>query len=182
MSDIFLSYKSEDIDRAKIFVDALGQHGYSVWWDRTIPPGKTFEDVIKKAMSLAKCMIVLSSSRSVLSDYVKEEAEEGKRKDILIPVLIDDVEIQYGFKRIQSARLINWNGTLPDTEFDKLLNSISEIVGHASLSDMENSKQPIPEIKELKKSKEERNEIKHGIDSKGQGKDILPNDYIPSGI
>ena len=133
MSDIFLSYKSEDIDRAKLFVAALEQHGYSVWWDRTIPPGKTFEEVINKSMSLAKCVIVLWSRRSVLSDYVKEEAEEGKRKNILIPVLIDDVEIPYGFKRIEAAHLINWKGTLPDTEFDQLLKSVSEIVGRASL-------------------------------------------------
>jgi len=60
--------KSEDIDRAKTFVDVLKQHGYSVWWDRTIPPKKTFEEVINKALSQAKCVIVLWSSRSELSN------------------------------------------------------------------------------------------------------------------
>jgi len=35
MGEIFLSYKSEDLPRAKIIAEALEQQGYSVWWDMT---------------------------------------------------------------------------------------------------------------------------------------------------
>jgi hypothetical protein len=62
MSDIFLSYKSEDRARAKIIAEALEQHGYSVWWDRVIPIGKNYDDVITEALDAAKCVIVLHSS------------------------------------------------------------------------------------------------------------------------
>jgi hypothetical protein len=40
MSDIFLSYKSEDRPRAKVIAEALERHGYSVWLDRKTPPEK----------------------------------------------------------------------------------------------------------------------------------------------
>lgn len=129
MSEIFLSYKSEDLPRAKIIAEALEQQGYSVWWDMTIPPGKTFDEVIEKALDSAKCVVVLWSRKSVLSDWVKEEASVAVKRRILLPVLIDDVKIPIGFKRIQAARLVDWRGTLPNPEFDLLLKSVAEIVG-----------------------------------------------------
>ena len=140
MSDIFISYASEDRPRAKIIAEALEHQGYSVWWDVVIPPGKTFDEVIKKELDCTKCIIVLWSRKSVLSDWVKEESSEGLKRNILIPVLIDDVEIPLGFKRIQAAQLIDWSGTLPNPEFDLLLKSVIELVGQ---------KQPIEE--EIKK-------------------------------
>jgi hypothetical protein len=129
MSEIFISYASEDRPRAKIIAEALEHQGYSVWWDVDIPPGKTFDNTIKIELDSAKCIIVLWSWKSVLSDWVKEESSEGVKRKILIPVLIDDVEIPLGFKRIQAARLIDWSGTLPNPEFDILLKSVKELVG-----------------------------------------------------
>ncbi len=129
MSDIFLSYKSEDRERAKIIAKALEQQGYSVWWDRIIPPGKTFDQVIEEALDAAKCVIVLWSRQSVVSDWVKNEAREGVRRRVLVPVLIDDVKIPFEFRHIQAASLVDWQGTLPNPEFSLLLNSVAEIVG-----------------------------------------------------
>ena len=46
MSDIFISYASEDRERIQPLVRALEQAGWSVFWDRTIPAGKTWREVI----------------------------------------------------------------------------------------------------------------------------------------
>jgi hypothetical protein len=129
MSDIFLSYKSEDKAKAQIIAEALERNGYSVWWDRDIPPGRDFDEVIEEELDSAKCVLVLWSKKSVLSDWVKEEADKGKKRRILIPILIEEVEMPIGFGRIQAAHLVDWQGTLPDPEFDLLLNSVSQIVG-----------------------------------------------------
>ena len=40
MSDIFISYASEDRDRVKSLARALEQEGWSVWWDRAHPHGE----------------------------------------------------------------------------------------------------------------------------------------------
>jgi hypothetical protein len=46
MNDIFISYDSADRAIAQKFADALESRGWSVWWDREIPLGKAFDQVI----------------------------------------------------------------------------------------------------------------------------------------
>jgi len=43
MADVFLSYAREDQAFAQRLAQALEAEGFSVWWDRTIPPGKTWK-------------------------------------------------------------------------------------------------------------------------------------------
>jgi hypothetical protein len=46
MPDVFISYASADRDRARLIAEVLATKGWSVWWDREIPPGKSFDEVI----------------------------------------------------------------------------------------------------------------------------------------
>lgn len=97
--------------------------------DRSILPGEIFDTVIDEALDAAKCVIVLWSHTSVLSDWVKTEASEGKRRGIRIPVLIDDVKIPLEFRRMQAADLRDWGGELPYPGFDNLLKAVAGILG-----------------------------------------------------
>lgn len=132
MSDIFLSYSRSDKKKAQTFAEALKNQGYSIWWDPIILGGARFNEVIQEELNAAKCVIVLWSKNSVKSDWVKDEATRGKRK--LIPILIDDVEIPIGFGQIHALNFINWEGTLPHSEFDVLLDSVKKILGHHPLT------------------------------------------------
>lgn len=139
MSDIFLSYKSDDRPRAKIIAEALEKHGYSVWWDRVIPIGKNYDDVIEEELGASKCVVVLWSKESVKSKWVKTEALEGDSRGILVPVLIEEVTLPLAFKRIEAAKLMDWDGTSDHEEFDLLLNSVAGILGRPQA---ENKKSP----------------------------------------
>ena len=77
MSDIFVSYASADRDRARAVAQALTDQGWAVWWDRTIPPGRQFDEVIEEALDSARCVVVLWSKASVASQWVKTEAAEA---------------------------------------------------------------------------------------------------------
>ncbi len=132
MSDIFISYARKDRARAQVVARTLEHHGYSVWWDRNIPPGKTFDEVIQEALNAARCIIVLWSATSVRSDWVKEEASEGQRRGVLVPVLIDEVPIPLGFGRLQTAGLVGWQGEPGHPELQQLLQSIGELVRQMS--------------------------------------------------
>jgi hypothetical protein len=132
VSDIFLSYAREDLPRVKPVVDALEARGWSVWWDRTIPPGKTWDEVIETALSEARCVIVLWSRDSVQSDWVRTEADEGKHRGILVPALLDTVNIPLAFKRIQAANLVDWQGKLPHAGFDEFARAVEGVLAGAA--------------------------------------------------
>jgi hypothetical protein len=129
VSDIFISYASKDRLRVRTLADALVAQGWSVWWDRQIPAGQTFDHVIAEALASARCIVVLWSRQSINSNWVREEAEEGRKRGILIPVLIDNVLPPLGFGRIQAADLLHWDGTKTSEAFQKLAIDITAILG-----------------------------------------------------
>jgi hypothetical protein len=88
MADIFLSYANEDRETARAVAGLLESAGCTVWWDRRIPAGRTWRSMIEEALREMRCMVVLWSTHSVESDWVKEEAEEALSLGRLIPVLI----------------------------------------------------------------------------------------------
>jgi hypothetical protein len=132
MSDIFLSYASEDKSIAEALSKALEEQGWSVWWDRTIPPGKTFDQVIEEAINTAKCVVVLWSTNSIKSDWVKEEANIAKERGILVPAKIDPVDPPLGFGLIQAADLTDWESEISHAGFAGFINAISDITGQVS--------------------------------------------------
>lgn len=132
MADIFISYTSGDRDRVEPLAKALKKHGWSVWWDRDIPPGKTYVQVIKAAITSAKCVVVIWSEKSIESDWVIEEANIGKQRGILVPAQIKAVESPIGFGLIHTADLSDWEGQTDHREFNSLINAILEIMEPAS--------------------------------------------------
>jgi hypothetical protein len=126
--DIFISYASPDRAFAQRLANTLQKEGWSVWWDRIIPPGKTFDAVIEEALDGAKCVIVLWSKSSVASDWVKVEAAEAARRRILIPALIDAATIPLEFRRIQAANLVDWTGPVDHPGFQGLTSSVRELL------------------------------------------------------
>jgi hypothetical protein len=81
--------------------------------------------------------MVLWSKQSVTSDWVVEEAEEGRKRHILVPVFIEDVLPPMGFRRIQAADLIDWDGAGTSPAFQRLVGDIAAILGPPAKTAME---------------------------------------------
>lgn len=109
MADIFISYTREDLACARAIAHYLEHEGWTVFWDQTIPAGKTWREVVGKELAGAKCVLVLWSSSSIESRWVQEEADEGERRGILVPALLEDVLPPIGFRSIQAADLKEWD-------------------------------------------------------------------------
>lgn len=139
MSDIFISYANVDIARAKNLAKALEEKGWSVWWDRAIPPGKTFDVVIEEAINAARCVVVLWSKKSIRSEWVKEEAAIAHKRGILVPAKIDPIDPPLGFGRIQAADLTDWKAGTSNLGFDALLNAIAQVAGPPVENDKDHS-------------------------------------------
>ena len=128
MADLFLSYATEDRTRAKSLAEALELRGWSVWWDKKIPLGQSFDNVIEDAIGAAKCVIVLWSRSSVPSEWVRSEASEGKRRGILVPVFLDALDAPLAFRLMNGADLSDWQPGTPNAELEKVTERVSEIL------------------------------------------------------
>jgi hypothetical protein len=94
-----------------------------VWWDRTIPPGRQFDEVIEEQLAAAGCVVVLWSKASVASSWVKTEAADARDRRILVPILIEDVKLPLEFRRMQAADLSQWRSGPPQS--DELIRAIA---------------------------------------------------------
>lgn len=125
MADVFISYAREDKESAKRLADAIEARGWTVWWDRRIPAGKSYEDVIQQAIDDAGCVIVLWTGKSIASEWVRNEAAEAARRKVLIPIRLEDVRLPLSFRHLQADDLLGWTSA----ELENCLDSIQSMIG-----------------------------------------------------
>ena len=100
--DVFISYAREDRKCVKQLAEALASsRGWTVWWDDRLAVGEDFRREIEAVLTNAGCILVVWSSNSVDSDWVRAEATEGWRLGNLMPVLIQECEPPIPFRQIE---------------------------------------------------------------------------------
>jgi len=129
MTDVFVSYASEDRDRAGQLAQAFGARGWSVWWDRKIIAGQVFDQAIERELETARCVVVLWSAHSIDSEWVKNEAAVAAERGVLIPALIDGVRLPLEFRRRQTADLVNWHGEADHAGLEALCEGVAHVLG-----------------------------------------------------
>jgi hypothetical protein len=128
MADIFLSYARKDLSRVKFLIDGLTAKGWTVWWDAHITPGNPFPDIIEQELSKAKCIVVVWSRNSVKSNWVKNEARIGMKRQALIPVMIDNVGLPIEFSHLEAANLKRWSSDTSDPEQNNFVTAVQGII------------------------------------------------------
>jgi hypothetical protein len=59
---------------------------------------------------------------------VQEEADDAKRRGVLVPILIENVQAPFGFRSIQVAHLVDWDGTESTQAFRRLIADIAALI------------------------------------------------------
>lgn len=124
MAQIFVSYANEDRDRVQGLVQVLEASGLSVFWDREIPPGQSWRDVLDRELVEAQRIVVVWSKHSIESRWVCEEAEDARNRGIFVPVLLDGVIPPLGFREVQASNLTHWEGSPDDPPVLQLLTAL----------------------------------------------------------
>jgi hypothetical protein len=94
MSDIFVSYASQDRDAAFRIVTFLEQNGIACWVaPRDVPPGMEYGEAIIQGIAQSRALVLILSDQSNESQFVRKEVERAvsKTKPVL-PVRIREVK------------------------------------------------------------------------------------------
>ena len=126
---LFLSYSHADETRARRIKAALEQAGYTVWWDELIEGGAVFASSISSALETADVILVLWSSTSVESDWVRDEAAQGRERHRLVPLSLDGTRPPLGFRQYQMIDVSQWRGRPSASELAALERAIAAAVG-----------------------------------------------------
>ena len=102
---IFLSHAHDDQVKARRLAAALERCGYTVWWDGLIEGGAQFDRSIREALDAADAVVVLWSRRSVESDWVRDEAAQGRDRRRLAPLSLDGSAPPLGFRQYHDRHL-----------------------------------------------------------------------------
>jgi hypothetical protein len=135
MADVFISHKSEDRTWAERIDDLVRGEGYSTWWDASLQTGKRYNDEIDRELRLSAATIVIWSSLSWASPWVKEEALFARDRDRLLPARVDDVQIGVPFYSLQTIDLRNWDGSTSHDAAKKLIDDLERLVPKALRND-----------------------------------------------
>jgi len=126
---LFLSYARADEAFARKVASALEQAGYTIWWDALIEGGAAFGRSIAEALESADAVLVLWSKTSIDSDWVKDEAAQGRDRHRLIPLAIDGTPPPLGFRQYQTIDLSHWNGRRTAPQFASLERAVAAALG-----------------------------------------------------
>lgn len=125
MADVFLSYSRQDLPLVRKLVMALETRGLAVWWDLSIPAGAVWASVIEDALESSRVIVVLWSSHSVKSEWVRAEAARAADLGKLIPAVLEDVQLPLGFSQYQYVDLSTWDGSSNAPPFLALIRGIA---------------------------------------------------------
>ena len=130
MADIFISYSREDREWVAKLADAIQAEGYTVWWDWDLLVGKRYRETIETELQVCKATVVVWSQHSIRSDFVRDEAEEGQQRNILVPILKESVRPPAGFRQLQTADFSTWTGGTTHAEYQRMIKGLSHLIGH----------------------------------------------------
>ena len=131
MPDVFISYRSDDRGIVEDIVAGLNAEGLTVWWDQGIPPSAQWREMIERRLRDAKCAVVVWSHNSIdrtRGKWVIQEAEEADRRNILVPIVIDDVAAPIGLRHRQAGDLVDWRGDRQDPRWRAFVASVRAVL------------------------------------------------------
>ena len=126
---IFLSYAHADRAKAQRLASILEQSGYTVWWDALVEGGSRFAKSIDEALDKADAVVVLWSKHSVESDWVRDEAAQGRDRQRLVPLSLDGTVPPLGFRQIQVIKLASWHGRADAPQIAAIRRAIAAALG-----------------------------------------------------
>jgi hypothetical protein len=120
MTDIFISYASDDRPVAQSLAAVLYESGRRVFWDKTIGAGAEWNEEIQRELRDARCVIVLWSTASTNSFWVRGEAADAFERGTYFPVQIGETLPPRLFRHVQAQSIAEWVKRKDTEELEQL--------------------------------------------------------------
>ncbi|MBX7495107.1 AAA family ATPase [Qipengyuania sp. 6B39] len=128
MPDIFISYSHADRDHARRFAERLRATGLDVWWDDALRGGQAFDHEIEEALRGARAVIVLWSSQSVTSRWVRSEAALAQDLGTVLPVTIEPCSLPVMFTLTHTVDMAGWDGSDSHPAWQSFLDDLDHVL------------------------------------------------------
>jgi adenylate cyclase len=135
MTDVFVSYKRENLATVGRLVEGLRAEGIGVWWDQDIAPNAAWEATIEQQLAVAKLVIVAWSPAAVASENVKAEARWARQQGRLLQVFVEACEPPLFFGERQGVDLKAWSGGASEAAFRTVLDAVRSGLKSAAVPD-----------------------------------------------
>ena len=121
---------------------ALSAAGYDVWRDDQLPAHRAYADVIEEHLKSAGAVVVLWSSESAKSQWVRAEADTARSAGTLVQATVDGIIPPLPFNQIQCANLSGWTGGSDEPGWRKLVESVQSLAGAPKVKEQRQGQRP----------------------------------------
>lgn len=126
---MFISYARGDAALARRVAKGLQADGHAVWWDAQVPAHRSYSEEIEQKLRNATAVVVLWSTHSAGSQWVRAEADLARSENKLVQALLDGTMPPLPFNQVQCADLSNWRGNRKHAGWRKLADSVAALAG-----------------------------------------------------
>ncbi|HEX8654521.1 MAG TPA: toll/interleukin-1 receptor domain-containing protein [Allosphingosinicella sp.] len=129
MADVFVSYSRANRDRAGELAGAIGESGYSTWWDARLAPSADYAQVIERELEAAGAVVVAWSATARASLWVRAEANEALDAGKLVQLTIDGAKLPLPFTALHFLDFRRWRGERRGSPWTELEGGIGTLLG-----------------------------------------------------
>ena len=134
--DVFISYSRADRPLVEPVLARLRDLAISYWIDDQLAPGEPFDRRIDLQVNSCRAHIVAWSPRSVESDWVRSEADKGRHRGTLVPILLEPCSIPMPFGQFHATSLSHWSGEHSDAPWRAVLDVLAQKLGRPGLPEL----------------------------------------------
>jgi hypothetical protein len=133
LADVFISYKREERPRCERIAAKLRALGLDVWFDANLESGSSFDREIERTLAKAKAVLVLWSSKSVDSQWVRNEAGVGKEAEKLVAASLEPCKLPVSLAHVHHEALHNPEFQDDDPAWLKIVERIAKLTNRPSI-------------------------------------------------
>ena len=102
--EIFIGYRRSDEPNARLLYTPLQERGVEAWYDARVTAGEDRRTATAKALDAASTFVLLFSQNGLPSDDIaKELTAATKKKKVIIPVRLTNIQLRDPFLRIPTT-------------------------------------------------------------------------------